>query len=600
MPKAQTVPARSDLPPEDTWRLEDLYPDQEAWDAARRDVLSRAKAFARHRSHLGDSPQALLSALKDEDDLWLALEHVFSWAFFRHDQDTADPSGVAIVQEAQAANAEVSEATSFMQPQLVALPAGRIESFLDEAGELAVYRHALLEVVRRREHVLAQDVEAALAALTPVLHAPGEIANQLSDADLRFPDVADSEGVAHPLTHGRYPRYITSRDRELRKNTYLAMHRAYAAYSHTFGASLAANVRQAVSEARLRRYPSSLAMQLDDSALPVGIYDRLTDAVHGALPALHRYIHWRKEYLGVEAFHFYDVYPPLAEERAESIPWTDAKALVGEALKPLGDAYGRKLEELLTRRYIDWRENAGKTSGAYSAGVYGVHPYILMSYTGQREGVFTLAHEAGHSVHSMFSNERQVFRNAQYRIFLAEVASTTNEHLLMHHLLQHTDDPTERLVLLDRSIQNFLGTVFRQTYFAEFERGVHRQLAEEGSLTAEGLSSAYERLIRAYYGDDLVVDADGTLEWARIPHFYRPFYVFQYATGYISAAALSQAILEGGREAAARYTELLSAGGSDDPLPILERSGVDLMHGDALEKGLGLFAALVDEIEQAG
>jgi len=600
MPEAQSVPARSELPSEDTWQLEDLFPDQEAWDAARRDVLSRAKAFERHRSHLGDSPQALLSALKDEDDLWLALDHVFSWAFFRHDQDTADPSGVAIVQQAQATNALVSEATSFMQPELVALPEGRIESFLDEAEELTVYRYALLEVVRRREHVLGKDVEAALAAFTPVLHAPGEIANQLSDADLRFPDVEDSEGVPHPLTHGRYPRYITSRDRELRKNTYLAMHRAYAGHSHAFGASLAANIRRAVTEARLRGYPSSLAMQLDDSALPVGIYDRLIDAVHGALPDLHRYIRWRKDYLGVQALHFYDIYPPLAEEKAESIPWTDAKALVREALRPLGDVYGSKLDELFTRRYIDWRENAGKTSGAYSAGVYGVHPYILMSYTGQREGVFTLAHEAGHAVHSMLSNERQVFRNSQYRIFLAEVASTTNEHLLMHHLLEHTEDPTERLVLLDRSIQNFLGTVFRQTYFAEFEREAHRQMAEEGSLTAEGLSHAYERLIRAYYGDGLVVDAEGTFEWARIPHFHRPFYVFQYATGYISAAALSQAILEGKDQAALRYTDLLSAGGSDDPLPILERSGVDLMHGDALRKGMGLFAALVDQIEQAG
>lgn len=600
MPESTTVPPRSELPVEDTWRLEDIYPDRQAWDAARKDLLARAKAFARHRTQLGDSPEALLTALQDEDDLELTLERVFFWAYFIHDQDTADPKGVSLIQQAQAASAEVSEARSFVQPELVSLPEGRIESFLERSQALAVYRYALLDVVRRREHVLAQDVEAVLAAFSPVLQAPGEIANQLSDADITFGDVEDAGGVSQPLTHGRYVRYMASTDRVLRKNTYLAMNRAYARHSHAFGASFAANVRSSVTEARLRRYPSSLAMQLDGSALPVGIYDRLTDAVHKALPDLHRYIHWRKDYMGLDAFHVYDVYPPLAEERTESIPWPEAKAVVREALSPLGDEYGRKLESLLTERYIDWRENAGKTAGAYSAGVYGVHPYILMTFSGKREGVFTLAHEAGHSLHSMFSEDHQTFRNAQYRIFLAEIASTTNEHLLLHHLLEHTDDPTERLVLLDKSIQNFLGTVFRQTYFAEFEREAHRQLAEEGSLTAEGLAGRYEGLLRSYYGDDLVVDADGTYEWARIPHFYRPFYVFQYATGFISAAALSQAVLEEGRPAAERYISFLSAGGSDDPLPILERAGVDLVGGDALERGLALFASLVDEIERAG
>lgn len=594
---ADAVVKRDHLSPEATWRLEDIFPDAGAWEEAMGEVQRKAEAFQAFRGRVGESARTLADVLAAEDDIMRLLEKVYGWAMLRHDEDPQASAGVAALQKVESLAAATGAMTAFVRPELVALPEGRLAAYLRDEARLAPYRHTLLDIERRRTHILSPDVEEALTAMEPAIRGAATTASQLSDADLDLGTVEDGEGRELPLTHGRYGLYVTSSDRVLRRHAYLAMHRAYESHRNTFAATFTQNVRADVTEARLRRYRSSLAMRLDERSLPETVYHNLVEAVHEALPDLHRYVAWRERRLGVGDLHFYDLYPPIAPDPGETVSWEEAKEAVRAALAPLGSSYLQRLDRVLDDRYVDPMENQGKRSGAYSMDVYDVHPYILMSFTGRREGVFTLAHEAGHALHAILSSENQTYRNAQYPIFLAEIASTANEHLLLDHLLGRTADPTERLVLLDKQAQNFLSTVFRQTLFAEFEQGAHQEVEAGGALTAEGLRERYEGLLRTYYGPRLAVDPVGTYEWARIPHFYRSFYVFQYATGFISAAALARAVVHDGPPAAGRYLAFLSAGGSDDPLPILRRAGVDLDTPAALSAGLALFGQLVDQLE---
>lgn len=594
------VPARQELLDGETWNLQDLYPNQQAWEAAGNEIRQRADAFAQFKGRLGESPAVLLAAMRAEDEIGRRIERYYAWAMFSHDQDTQDPMGTEAQDKARVLLADAMEKTAFVRPELVALPEGRLATFLDQEKDLAPYRRTFKEIERRKAHVLSVEVEGVLSALEPVLGAAKTTASQLSDADFDFGTILDGEGGVQPLTHSRYGPYLRSPDRTLRQNAYLGVQKLYMSHKNAFASTLSQEVRGQVTEARLRHYPTALSMHLDARALPDAVYQNLLVAVDKALADLHRYVAWRKRRLGLDAFHFYDLYTPVVEEREEASSWDEALREVESALQPLGPDYQGKLRQFVSGRNIDARENLGKRSGAYSMDVYDVHPFILMSFTGERESVFTLAHELGHSLHSLFSTEHQDYRNAQYPIFLAEVASTTNEHLLLHSLLERTEEKNARLDLLDKLAQNFLGTVFRQTLFAEFELQIHTAMEEGGALTAEGLCKMYRELLEKYYGPDLVVDDVGTAEWARIPHFYMNYYVFQYATGFISAAALGRAVLKEGEEAATRYLSFLSAGGSDDPLPILARAGVDLSTPDALQKGLGEFRDLVTELERLG
>ena len=594
------VPQRSEIRPEETWRLEDIYPSEAMWREAIRHLTERVRAFESHRGRLGESGARLFEALRDEDTIWQLTHRIYAYAMLHHDADTEDPHGTAALQEVQGLAAEVAQTLSFIRPELVALPEGRIDSLIEEDERLAPYGYALRQITRRRPHILSAEAEGIISAFQPVLEGSGHVASQLSDADFRFPDVADERGASHPLSHGRYLSYMSSPDRTLRKNTYLTMHEAYRAYKNTFAATLGLSVRQDMTEARLRNYPSTLAMRMDERSLDSRVYDRLIEAVHAFTPDLRRYIAWRKRRLGVEAFHFYDLYVPVAEKDEEEMDWERAKETVRRALAPLGAGYLERTERVLEDRHIDYQENKGKRSGAYMLGIYDVHPYILMSYNKKLEGLFTLIHETGHALHSIYSAEGQIFRNADYTIFLAEIASTFNEHLLHEELLTEADDPATRLVLYDHQLQRFASTVFRQALFAEFEEGIHRELSDRGALTADGMAERYADLLRAYYGADLVLDEPGTYEWARIPHFYRSFYVFQYATGFLLAAALAEAVLRDGSAARDRYLEVLGAGASDDPLNILERAGVSVLGGSVLEDGLSVFRSLVDRVGELG
>lgn len=590
------VPKRSEVAREATWRLEDLFPSKAAWRESMNDLRRLTAAFEAYRGRLGTDGKTLAEALEAEDEVWRLAYRVYAYAMLRHDVDTEEAEGTAALQEADSLVAEVAQSLAFVRPELVALPEGRIGSLVEEERSLQPYRYTLRQIERRRPHILSTEAEAVMSALEPVLGGAQQVSAQLSDADLRFPDVLDALGTAQPLTHARYGIYMTSRDRTLRQNAYLTTHAAYEAHRRTFAATLAQSTRKDVTEARLRHYPSALAMRLDERSLDPAVYDHLTRAVREALVDLHRYVAWRKERLGVEAFHFYDLYPPAVEREEVTIPLDGAKDTVRRALEPLGPAYAARLDRVLGDRYLDPMENRGKRSGAYSMGIYDVHPYILMSYSGKMEGLFTLAHEAGHAVHSILSSEHQGFRNAEYTIFLAEIASTLNEHLLHDLLLKEAPDARARLALYDHQLQGFASTVFRQTLFAEFEEGIHREMEETGALTSDHMTNRYRALLETYYGPDLVVDDPGTYEWARIPHFYMSFYVFQYATGFLIASALADAILREGVPARDRYLAVLQAGGSDDPLRILDAAGIALDDGAILRQGLDVFRGLLDRV----
>jgi len=590
------VKLRSEMDPALQWKLEDLYPSLDAWQAELGTVREMCAQFTAFQGHLGEGGERLLEALRAEDEISRRLERIWAYGMFHHDQDTQDPKGTEMVAQAQALGAQAGEETAFLVPELVALPEGRLQAMQAATPGLGEYAHTLKEIERQRRHVLAPGEEALLAAFSPVLGNADAIAGQLANADLTFHDAETKDGEMRPLSHGRYGQYMESRDRRLRQTAYLNMHQAYEEHRHTFAATLDQQVRTAATAARVRHYGSALEAALDGRNLPRELYDRLIEAVHEALPSLHRYVAWRGQALGVGEMHFYDLYPPVVELPERHYSWPEAKDAVRAGLSPLGAHYREGIDRILGQRYVDVLENRGKRSGAYSMDVYDVHPYILMSFTGTRDSVFTLAHEAGHSMHSILSGEHQTYRNAQYPIFLAEIASTTNEHLLLQHLLRETQDPMERTDLRDDLAQKFLGTVFRQTLFAEFELRMHEKVESGGALTAEFLQETYGQLLHQYYGPHLTVDEVGTFEWARIPHFYMGYYVFQYATGFIAAAALSRAVLAEGERAAERYLAFLGSGGSDDPLPILQRAGVDLTQEATLAQGLKTFAAVVAEL----
>ncbi len=595
---SDAIRTRSEQDPSLQWNLQDLYPTRAAWQEALSELTEEAKAFEQFRGKLGEDGGTLLRALQAEDRIGSRLERFYAYAMFSHDQDTQDPQGTEMVSQAQMLAAQVGEATAFVVPELVALPEGRIAELLAATPALGAYDHTFRRIERMRKHVLGPDEEALLAAFSPVLQGADTVAGQLSNADLDFGEIEDADGNRLPLSHGRYGQYVMSPDRKVRMGAYLGIHAPYAQHRHTFAATLDQQIRTEVTEARVRRYPSALEAALDARALPTALYQNLLDEVHAALPDLHRYIAWRKRRLGLERFHFYDIYPPIVALPDEQRSWQEACADVSRALRPLGGGYGERLQRILTQRYVDVLENRGKRSGAYSMGVYDVHPYILMTYTGTRESMFTLAHEAGHAMHSILASEAQSYRGARYPIFLAEIASTCNEHLLLDALIRGTENPDVRLDLRDDLAQKFLATVFRQAMFAEFELAMHERVEQGGALTAEYLQDTYQDLLLRYYGPDLEIDEVGTYEWARIPHFYMGYYVFQYATGFIAAAALSHEILEHGAPAAERYLAFLAAGGSDDPLPILARAGVDLSQRAALHEGLDNFSRVVRELEE--
>ena len=583
------------------WAIEDLYKDDEDWKRDYELLKSRIPELTKFRGRLGESAEVLLSMQKLSDELNQLLEKVYVYANQRLHENTDNSTYQNLASQAQGLLVELSESLSFVEPELMELPDGIIETFLDENEELLVYRQYFENIIRQKKHVLPTEQEQLLAAMGEVAESPKDIFSMFNNADIRFPEITGEDGHPVQVTHGRYMSLMQSRNRQVRKDAFEAMYGVYGDWRNTLAAMYRANVKQEAFLAKAHKYTSDLKAALDGSHIPVKVYEQLIEAVHESMPLMYRYMKLRKKLLGVEELHMYDLYVPVIEQEHSEIPFEQAKKTVLEGLAPMGEEYLHLLREGFDHGWIDVYENQGKRTGAYSWGAYGTHPYVLLNYQGTLHDVFTLAHEMGHALHSWYSDEHQPYIYAGYRIFVAEVASTCNEALLIHYLMEQSKKAGDRkktMYLMNYFLEQFRTTLFRQTMFAEFEKITHGLQEQGETLTADRLCEIYYDLNKLYFGEEICVDQEIAMEWARIPHFYTPFYVYQYATGFSAAIALSKQILEKGVPAVEQYKKFLKGGSSMYPLELLKMAGVDMEQKAPVQDALAVFAQYLDEMER--
>lgn len=583
------------------WAIEDLYKDDEDWKRDYELLKSRIPELTKFRGRLGESAEVLLSMQKLSDELNQLLEKVYVYANQRLHENTDNSTYQNLASQAQGLLVELSESLSFVEPELMELPDGIIGTFLDENEELLVYRQYFENIIRQKKHVLPTEQEQLLAAMGEVAESPKDIFSMFNNADIRFPEITGEDGHPVQVTHGRYMSLMQSRNRQVRKDAFEAMYGVYGDWRNTLAAMYRANVKQEAFLAKAHKYTSDLEAALDGSHIPVKVYEQLIEAVHESMPLMYRYMKLRKKLLGVEELHMYDLYVPVIEQDHSEIPFEQAKKTVLEGLAPMGEEYLHLLREGFDHGWIDVYENQGKRTGAYSWGAYGTHPYVLLNYQGTLHDVFTLAHEMGHALHSWYSDEHQPYIYAGYRIFVAEVASTCNEALLIHYLMEQSKKAGDRkktMYLMNYFLEQFRTTLFRQTMFAEFEKITHGLQEQGETLTADRLCEIYYDLNKLYFGEEICVDQEIAMEWARIPHFYTPFYVYQYATGFSAAIALSKQILEQGAPAVEQYKKFLKGGSSMYPLELLKVAGVDMEQKAPVQDALAVFAQYLDEMER--
>ena len=590
------IPTRNEIPVEDTWAIEDLYPNDESWEQEMASLEPEQARLAAYAGKLGSAPEVLYEFLYETEMLNVKLSRLGNYAMRRSDVDTRDTTYQAMVGKFMSAAVALDAACSFETPEIMEIPQETLDSFYKQYPLLERYRRYLTNLRRRKAHILSAAEEKLLASVGEVAQAPDNIYGMFADADLTFPDAVDAEGRAHSLSQGTFVALQESADRVLRKSAYENLYQSFGKFKNTAAGLLNAQNKQLKFFSDARKYDSVLEASLDSTNVPVQVYTNLIDAVHQNFDKMHRYVRLRKKLLGVEELHFYDIYTPLVQDVDKKIPFAEAKQTVYDALAPLGEDYRSILKEGFDNRWIDVYQNQGKRSGAYSAGAK-VHPYVLLNYNGTLDNQFTLAHEMGHALHSYLSNKTQNPVDANYVIFVAEVASTCNEALLMEYLLKRTTDKKERAYLINHFLDQFKGTLYRQTMFAEFELNIGKMVQKGETLTADVLCQEYRRLNEAYYGPDMVVDDEIAMEWARIPHFYYDYYVFQYATGYSAAIALSRRILQEGQPAVKDYLEFLSSGCSKSPIDLLRGAGVDMASAEPVNQALQLFGELLDEME---
>jgi oligoendopeptidase F len=595
---AKSLPTRNEIPIEDTWRLEDIFPTDEAWEQEFQEVKKMIPKLSDYQGRLGESADVLYEALQYQDEVSMRLEKLYTYAHMRYDQDTTNAFYQSLNDRATSLYSEASSAMAFIVPEILAIDEAKVKSFLEEKEELKLYEHALDEINRQRPHVLSAKEEALLAQAAEVMASSSNTFGMLNNADLKFPTIIDENGDEVEITHGRYIRFLESEDRRVRRDAFKAVYETYGKYKNTFASTLSGAVKKDNFFARVRNYKSAREAALSNNNIPESVYDNLVETINKNLHLLHRYIRLRKKVLGVDELHMYDLYTPLVKDVKMEVTYEEAKEYLLKGLAPLGEDYVNVVKEGLENRWVDVRENKGKRSGAYSSGAYGTNPYILMNWQDNVNNLFTLAHEFGHSVHSYYTRKTQPYPYGSYSIFVAEVASTCNEALLNDYLLKTIDDEKKRLYLLNHYLEGFRGTVFRQTMFAEFEHMIHLKAQEGEALTADNLTSIYYELNKKYFGNDIVIDEEIGLEWARIPHFYYNYYVYQYATGFSAATALSKQILEEGEPAVKRYIEFLKAGSSDYPIEVLKKAGVDMTAAQPIEEACQVFAQKLEEMEQ--
>ncbi len=594
---AVEVKKRSEIPEQYKWDLTKMYANDAAWEKALAEFDKDLAQIAEFEGTLTESPSRLREWMDLTTELDRKISYLFVYASMRRSEDGREEAAQMMFSKVYAKAVQAEAMSSFAKPEILAMPEEKLASFV-AAPELADYRITMEELLRRKPHVLSAAEEKILAGAGEVMAAPGDISDMLQDADMTFDPVKDSEGHEVPVTQAGFITLQESKDRVLRKAAFESYYKGFRGHINTFAATYAANVKADVFEAKTRKYSSARAMAVASENVPESVYDGLIETVHKHMPAMHRYAKLRKEILGLDELHYYDLYTPLAKEVDLSYTYEEAQEMVLKATAPLGKDYTDVVRKAFAERWIDVFPNEGKAGGAYSGGCYDSVPYIMLNYTGSVDSVSTIAHEMGHSMHSYLTRKNQPPQYGDYKIFVAEVASTVNENLMIEQLLAQDIEPQMRLYLLNQYLENFKGTVYRQTMFAEFEKIAHERIEAGEALSAEGLCQIYENLVREYFGEALTMDPEVRYEWARIPHFYRAFYVYKYATSYAAAVALSDAILKEGDKAVKPYLEFLSLGGSKDPLDSLRHAGVDMTTPAPIDRALEKFAAILDETEK--
>lgn len=594
---AKELLKRSEVREEDTWNLKDMYATDADWEADLKEVASLGEKIASMEGKTTASAADLLFTLENLAKMGQKLELAFNYAERLFDEDQKNTAHQAMSAKVYALYASVSSRIAFINPEILETATEVLEGYYKEEPALELYRKQIEEIQRLKEHSLSAEMEKLVAMTTEMAQVPSDVYSILNNADLTFPEIKDENGEMVRLTQGRFVPMLESADRRVRKDAFENFYKTYEQFLNTMASIYNGQVKQQIFYAKARKYNSTLEAAVDGNNVSPSVYHNLVDTINKNLDKMHRYVKLRKKCLGVDELHMYDIYTPMLSDMAKEISFEEAKETVLKALAPLGEDYVAKVKEGFENRWIDVYENQGKRSGAYSAGAYGTHPYVLLNHNGTLDNMFTLAHEMGHAMHSYYSNSTQPYIYSQYKIFVAEVASTCNEILLMEYLLKNTTDKKERAYLLNHYLDSFKGTVYRQTQFAEFEMRTNAMVEAGESLTAENLSALYLELNQKYYGPDMVSDKEISYEWARIPHFYYDFYVYQYATGFSSAVAIAHNILKEGAPAVERYKKFLSGGCSDAPVELLKIAGVNLETPAPIQSALDVMDSILDEME---
>lgn len=590
--------SREEIDSKYKWDLSSMFPSDEAFEAGLEELKTYCPKLLAFKGKISTSAQALLEFLQLEDQMTLLLYKIINYAERKSDEDTRVAKYQAYVANATSAYTQVGEATSWFAAELLAIPAESVEKFYAEVPALEFYRRKLNKILNQREHTLSAEEEALLARAEELAVQPTNIFSMFDDADLTFDDAIDSEGKTHKLTSGSFVPLLMDGDRVLRESAFKQLYSRFGEFRNTSAAILTSQVKNLQFFSSSRKYASSLEAALAENEIPVEVYNNLIDAVHQNFPAFYKYVDLRKRVMGLDELHFWDVYTPLVDDVDMKFTYEEACDLIVKALAPMGEEYVGLVKKGLESRWVDVYETPGKRSGAYSAGGKGMNPVMLLNFQGGLDDVYTLIHEMGHSLHTYFSSHNQEITYSDYSIFVAEVASTCNEALLSHYLLEHETDPARHAYILNHFLEGFRGTIYRQCMFAEFERDISQMNADGVALNAEVLSERYGKLCAEYFGPGIELDEDIKLEWSRIPHFYYNFYVYQYCIGFSAAIALSQRILSEGEPAVKDYIGYLSGGCSKTPIELLRGAGVDMATPDPVNAALKYFGELVDQLEQ--
>ncbi|MGD9678955.1 MAG: oligoendopeptidase F [Vulcanibacillus sp.] len=587
---------RSEIDDRFKWNLEEIYQNESQWEEDFKKSKILAEQLEKFKGQLNLLDRQLLKALKLQDELSQVFGKVFVYARMKKDEDNTNSKYQALTDRAATLGVYISSITSYIVPEILSISANDIERLLED-NELKVYKRFIEEIYRLKSHVLSTEQEELLAQVGEIADASENIFGMLNNADIKFPLIVDESGEEVELTKGRYHQFMESSNRRIREDAFNKMYSSYTNLKNTFATTLNSNVKKNIFYAKARKYPSAIEASLFGDKVPLDVYNQLCEAVHENMGLMHRYVKLRKKMLNLDELHMYDLHVPIIKDVTIKITYEEAVDKVLKGLHPLGQEYISNVSEGIKSGWIDVYENEGKTSGAYSWGSYGTNPYILLNYQDKVNDMFTLAHELGHSIHSLYSNRNQPYVDSQYKIFVAEVASTLNEALLMDYLLKTTTDKKEKLYYLNYYLEQFRGTIYRQTMFAEFEKMIHEKVEANEALTPELLNTMYHDLNVTYYGPDIIVDDLIDIEWARVPHFYMNFYVYKYATGFSAAISLSKQILREGEPAVKKYLEFLKSGGSDYPIELLKKAGVDMTTKEPIQNALSVFKEILDEME---